>query len=192
MNTNLASSRLILHSISNSGKQSLKRFVGINPGASYGSSKRWQHEDFAKVAIELSSKFDIVIFGGPGEEKIAKKIENLLIKSNVFNFRNLASNTSVDELVNNISILDLFITGDTGPMHIAAAMQVPTVAIFGPTNVTETSQWMNHKSIIVKKNLDCQPCMKRTCPLKHNNCMRLIQPEEVLRSVEALIYDLSL
>jgi heptosyltransferase-2 len=68
-------------------------------------------------------------------------------------------------------------------MHLAAAFQIPTVAIFGPTNDKETSQWMNEKSIIVKKNLECQPCMKRTCPLKHHNCMKLIKASDVLRQL---------
>ena len=82
-----------------------------------------------------------------------------------------------------ISNLDIFITGDSGPMHLAASFQVPTVAIFGPTRDDETSQWMNEKSRIVKKNLDCQPCMKRTCPLTHHNCMKLIEAKEIIDSI---------
>jgi len=85
-----------------------------------------------------------------------------------------------------ISNLDLFITGDSGPMHVAAAFQVPTVAIFGPTKDNETSQWMNEKSLIVKKDLDCQPCMKRTCPLGHHDCMNLIKAEDVLKVVKGI------
>jgi heptosyltransferase-2 len=60
------------------------------------------------------------------------------------------------------------------------------VAIFGPTKDDETSQWMNDKSIIVKKNLDCQPCMSRTCPLGHHNCMKLITASDVLNAVNGL------
>ena len=85
-----------------------------------------------------------------------------------------------------IASLDLFISGDSGPMHIASALEVPTAAIFGPTNDIETSQWMNEKSVIVKENLECQPCMKRTCPLKHNNCMNLIKANSVLKAIETL------
>jgi len=66
-------------------------------------------------------------------------------------------------------------------MHIAAAFKVPTVSIFGPTKHIETSQWKNEKSIIIKENLDCQPCMKRECPLKHHNCMELIKSEKVIK-----------
>ena len=81
----------------------------------------------------------------------------------------------------------MFITGDSGPMHIAASFQIPTVSIFGPTRVEETSQWKNVQSVVVKKNLDCQPCMKRTCPLKHHNCMKLIKSDDVLIALDKII-----
>lgn len=167
--------------------KSKKKILGINPGASYGSAKRWYPQEFAKVARELSGEYDVIIFGGPGETDIAGDIEQALIDSGVTNYKNLAGNTTITELINKIASLDLFITGDSGPMHIAAAFQIPTVAIFGPTKDDETSQWMNEKSIIVKKNLDCQPCMKRTCPLQHHNCMNLIKAVDVLKAVEGII-----
>jgi len=163
--------------------------LGINPGASYGSAKRWYPNEFAKVASELSGQYDIVIFGGPNEVDIAGDIEKLLIEKGVSNYKNLAGNTTIPELINHISKLDLFITGDSGPMHVAAAFQVPTVAIFGPTKDDETSQWMNEKSSIVKKNLECQPCMKRTCPLQHHDCMNLIKAVDVLQSIKNLSSD---
>jgi len=164
--------------------KSKKKILGINPGASYGSAKRWYPQEFAKVARELSGEYDVIIFGGPGETDIAGDIEQALIDSSVTNYKNLAGNTTITELINKIASLDLFITGDSGPMHVAAAFQVPTVAIFGPTKDKETSQWMNKKSIIVKKNLECQPCMKRICPLQHHNCMNLIKAADVLDAVE--------
>ena len=71
-------------------------------------------------------------------------------------------------------------------MHIAAALEVPTVSIFGPTNHEVTSQWMNEKNKIVKQNLKCQPCMKRQCPLKHHDCMKAIKASEVLKAVELI------
>ena len=160
--------------------------LGINPGASYGSAKRWYPQEFAQVAAKLSSEYDIVIFGGPDEIDIAKDIEKSLIEKGVTNYQNLVGKTTIVELINQISSLDLFITGDSGPMHVAAAFQLPTVAIFGPTRDDETSQWMNEKSVIVKKNLDCQPCMQRTCPLKHHNCMKLIKADDVLKAVRSV------
>ena len=165
-----------------------KPTLGINPGASYGSAKRWYPNRFAQVAKELSSRFDIIIFGGSNELDIAKDIEDDLIKSGVKNYKNLAGKTSVSELIENIGGLSYFITGDSGPMHIAAAYDIPTVALFGPTKYKETSQWMNQKSKIVTHNLKCAPCMKRECPLLENNhaCMKEITANEVIDAISAL------
>jgi heptosyltransferase II len=185
ISTNFSAGKLVLKAIDSSpGNHNLK--LGINPGASYGSSKRWYPEEFSLVAAELSKKYDVVIFGGLGEVNIAHDIEKSLIEKGITNYQNLAGKTTITELINQISRLDLFITGDSGPMHIAATFQIPTVSIFGPTKDNETSQWMNEKSLIVKKNLECQPCMKRTCPLKHHNCMKMVTALDVLRSVKTL------
>jgi heptosyltransferase II len=163
-----------------------KKLLGINPGASYGSAKRWYPEEFAKVALGLSSEFDILIFGSNSEIDIANDIEEFLRLSGIYNFKNLSGSTSISELISQISQLDLFITGDSGPMHIAASFSIPTVSIFGPTRDKETSQWMNKKNITMKKKLACQPCMKRSCPLGHHNCMKLIKSNEVLKAIETI------
>ena len=188
LKSNFPAGKLVLHadSLKLSINNSSLPILGINPGASYGSAKRWHPEKFARVASELSGQYDIVIFGGEDEVDIVMDIEKLLLEKSVKNYQNLAGKTTIPELINHISHLDLFITGDSGPMHVAAAFEVPTVAIFGPTKDDETSQWMNEKSLIVKKNLDCQPCMKRTCPLGHHNCMNLIKAVDVLDSVKSL------
>ena len=182
---NVLASGLILHSVKQS-KNKKNKVLGISPGASYGVAKRWYPKEFADVAIDLSSQYDIIIFGGPGEKDIGKDIEKYLIEKGVDNYKNLTAKITIKELISQIANLDLFITGDSGPMHIAAAFQIPTVAIFGPTNDKETSQWMNEKNIILKKNLECQPCMKRECPLKHHNCMKLIKSVDVLDAVHSI------
>lgn len=183
---NFKPGKLLINQATKPTKKNPTLIVGINPGASYGSSKRWYPEKFAEVAIELSSQYEILIFGGLDEKDIASDIENILINKGVLNYKNIAGKTTITELVECISKLDLFISGDSGPMHIAASFQVPTVAIFGPTRDNETSQWMNQKSIIVKKHLDCQPCMKRTCPLLHHNCMKMIKAGDILNAIESL------
>jgi len=166
-----------------------KPILGLNPGASYGNAKRWYPEEFAAVAANLSNQYDITILGGPNEKEIAMDIQKLLVKKGITNFQNLAGITNISELINCISNFDLFITGDSGPMHIAACYKIPTVSIFGPTKDNETSQWGNNKSIIMKKNLECQPCMKRVCPLKHHNCMKLIKAKNVLSEIESFKTD---
>ena len=185
ININSIPGKLILHTESDYQFQKSK-LLGINPGASYGDSKRWTPEEFADVATKLSNKYDIIIFGGPNEQNIATDIEKYLINNKVENYKNLAGKTSIPDLINNIANLDLLVTGDSGPMHVASAFHIPTVTIFGPTNDKETSQWMNKKSKVVKMDLDCQPCMKRSCPLLHHNCMKLIKAKDVLIAIKQL------
>lgn len=161
-------------------KKLKKPTLGINPGATYGSAKRWYPERFAQVAKEFSDKYNIIIFGGDAEVNMAKDIEKLLITNEVTNYTNLAGKTSISELIENIAGLSLFITGDSGPMHVAAAYQTPTISLFGPTKYKETSQWMNQNSSLIRHKLECSPCMKRTCPIKTHECMKLITAEEVI------------
>jgi heptosyltransferase-2 len=163
-----------------------KATLGINAGATYGSAKRWYPERFAEVASKFSDKYDIIIFGGPNEVEMAQDIENSLKKLGVNNYTNLAGKTNIEELCSNIGGCSLFVTNDSGPMHIAAAYQVPTVAIFGPTRYKETSQWMNEKGIIVRHEMECSPCMKRECPLKHHECMKSIDASEVVDALKSI------
>lgn len=165
--------------------------LGINPGATYGSAKRWYPQEFAKTAIALSSVYDIKIFGGPAEVDIAQDIEKELHKANIKNYQNLAGKTSISELISEISHLDLFITNDSGPMHVAAAFGIVTVSIFGPTRFIETHQWSNENEILIRKDLACSPCMKRVCPLtnddEHHACMKLITADDILEILQKKI-----
>jgi len=174
--------------LSSTKEKNHKKILGLNPGATYGSAKRWYPKEFAKVAIALSQIYDIKIFGGPGETEIALDIEKSLEKEGIKNFENLAGKTSVEELISNISALDLFITNDSGPMHVAAAFNVPTVSIFGPTRHYETNQWQNDYEMLLRKDLECSPCMKRTCPLqdedKNHACMKEVTAQDVLQKLK--------
>jgi len=161
--------------------------IGINPGAAYGSAKRWDLKKFGELAKHFSPDYKIVLFGGNNELDVSKKLENYFKKHNIQNYHNLIGKTSIDELMQRISSLSILITGDSGPMHIAAAFQIPTVAIFGPTDHLETSQWKNKKGLIVRKEIECQPCKKRECPLLHNRCMNEITTQEVIEKVKYLI-----
>ncbi|BCX79887.1 glycosyltransferase family 9 protein [Campylobacter sp. 19-13652] len=162
--------------------------LGINAGASYGSAKRWLPERFASVAAELAGQFEIVIFGGKAESEICGEIERLLAQNGVA-AKNLAGKTSIAKLCSLIAGLGLFITNDSGPMHIAAAYKVPTIAIFGSTKDDETSPFDNPNARIVKLNppLKCMPCMKRACPLKTHECMDKVTAQMVLDEARRLL-----
>jgi heptosyltransferase-2 len=160
------------------GIQSNDFVLGINPGASYGSAKRWYPDRFAQVGRSLADEWSakIVIFGGPGEATIAGDIENRLEGTAV----NLAAKTSVRELMALIKRCNFFITNDSGPMHIAAAFDVPLVAVFGSTDYTGTSPY-NQKAVVVRKAVDCAPCKLRECPTDHR-CMMAVTEESVISS----------
>jgi len=161
-----------------------KQTLGLNPGATYGSAKRWYPEEFANVAKHFANRYDIIIFGGPSEIDIAKEVEEKLRSLHIENLTNLAGKTTIKELIEKVAGLSLFVTNDSGPMHIAAAYQIPTVALFGPTKYSETSPWKNPNSYILSHNLGCAPCMKRECPIKTHECMRGIKAEEVILLLE--------
>lgn len=172
-----------LHITSNVAKKNL---CVINPGAAYGEAKRWSAKGFGEVAVKLSTEYDIAIVGAPNETDIGTEVEDIIKQHGITNYQNSVGKTSMRELIDLIASAKLFITNDSGPMHIAAAFAIPTVAIFGSTDENETSAWGNPNYYVVKTELDCRPCKKRVCPLKHHNCMKLITVTDVLKASEAI------
>jgi len=157
--------------------------VAINPGATYGSAKRWYPDRFAAVADALSSEWDagIVVVGTAAEAPLAGEIESATRKPPV----NLAGKTTVRELMALLSLSSLLITNDSGPMHIGAAFGVPLVAIFGPTDWRRTSPWTS-LSKVVRVEIDCSPCRRRVCDRGHE-CMLGVSPEMVVDAVRQLL-----
>jgi len=156
--------------------------LGINPGATYGSAKRWYPDRFVAVARALAAKWNakVVISGGPGETAIAADIEHGLAGECL----NLAGRTSVRELMAVVKRCNFFITNDSGPMHLAAAFGVPLVAIFGSTDHSTTYP-LSAKALVVRESVDCAPCMKRECPTDHI-CMKAVKAETVIEQALAL------
>jgi heptosyltransferase-2 len=156
--------------------------LGLNPGATYGSAKRWYPERFAAVADELNKRWGVkvIITGGPDERAIGDEIA----AAAKVKCLNLAGRTSVRQLMALIKRCDFFITNDSGPMHIAAAFEVPLVAIFGPTDFTTTSPF-SKKSKVVSRDVECAPCLLRKCPTDHR-CMKGVAVEEVVAAASEL------
>ena len=156
--------------------------IGVNPGAAYGSAKRWYPERFAAAAATLAQKWQakILVLGGPSEVAIARDIEAALPAGCL----NMAGKLTVRELLALIGSCDFFISNDSGPMHIAAAFQVPLVAIFGSTD-HRTTYPFSENSVVVRKEIDCAPCLKRECPTDHR-CMQAVTAQDVVQAAEKL------
>ena len=163
------------------GKFGLKegdQIVGVNAGAAYGPAKCWPLERFAEVVRRLieDKKRHVVLFGSPDMAEtnriIAAGLGNQVI--------DLCGKTSLAELAACIGALDAFLTNDSGPMHIAAALKTPLVAIFGSTSDVKTGpyQW----GTVIHKRVLCSPCYRRTCPIDFR-CMKRIETDEVYQEV---------
>ena len=149
--------------------------IGLNPGSVYGSAKRWLPERFAQVADRLAAEHAacVLIFGGKGEEELGIAIAGMMTAPTIV----FSGRTTVRQLMALIKRCRLFLTNDTGPMHVAAAFNVPLVAIFGPTNPVTTAPYgPGHE--LVRHPVECSPCLLRECPIDHR-CMQGIGVDAV-------------
>jgi ADP-heptose:LPS heptosyltransferase len=131
--------------------------------------------------VHESKPADWVLFGVSGDVPTAAKIE----KACPFPVRNLAGKTTLDQLMDELSACDVLLTNDTGTMHLAAALGVPTVAIFGSTEPALTAP-VGSVHRVVREKVDCSPCFLRECPVDYR-CMLRIEPERITRELEALL-----
>ncbi len=156
--------------------------AGIAPGAAYGPAKRWFPDRFAAVADRLAAEFGarVLVFGSSGDRESAGAVQ----AAAKARFVNLAGGTSLREALALISRCRVFVSNDSGLMHVAAAMGVPTVAVFGSTNPVTTGP-MGPRFSIVRKPMDCSPCLKETCP-QDFRCMEAISAEDVWNEARSL------
>ena len=159
------------------------QWLAVNPGAAYGSAKRWIPQRFAEVADRLAETHGlrVLLTGGPSEIEIGRDIAQAMTHQPL----NLIGQTQVREMMALLSRCRLMITNDSGPMHVAAAFGVPLVAVFGPTDHTTTSP-LSERARIVRKPVDCAPCLLRQCPTDHR-CMEAIKVADVLAAAEELL-----
>lgn len=158
--------------------------VGINPGAYFGPAKRWFTDRYAALADQLIEKksAQVLIFGSADEIRIAREIESLMRNSP----RIMAGKTDLETLIALISKCDLFVTNDSGPMHLAAALETPLLALFGSTDEVATGPF-SRSAEVIHKHVECSPCLLRDCPIDLR-CFDRISADEV---VEAAIRRLS-
>jgi heptosyltransferase-2 len=152
-----------------------KTLVALCPGSTNSRAKRWQTASFAKLADLLSEQAnaEIILIGAKEEADVSREVAAQMRHKPVF----LTGVTNLAESIAVLSVCDLFIGNDTGPAHIAAALRLPTMVIFGPTN-PQTTRPFSETAEIIRRPPACAPCMLRDCPIDHR-CMTAIAPEEV-------------
>src|SRR5204863_7933423 len=150
--------------------------IGVSPGAAYGSAKRWLPERFAEAAGRLAKErgAKIALFGSKDERALCEQVAGLL---NDFPVTNYAGQTSLAQFIELAAACELFLTNDSGAMHIASALGVPTVAIFGATDDLATGPTGPHARV-VRQPVECSPCLLRECPIDHR-CMTRVGPDRV-------------
>ena len=158
-------------------------FAVINPGATNSRAKRWPAERFAEVADTLVEKhgFQIVIIGAPGDENVAQETGAAMRADSVV----IAGMTTVAELKGILGCSSLLVSNDTGAAHVSAALGVPTVVVFGPTEHFATRP-LSDAAAVVRHDVYCSPCMLRDCPIDHR-CMTGVTVETVYAEARRLL-----
>ena len=157
--------------------------VGVSPGAAYGTAKRWLPERFAESANRVASEFGaaVAIFGSKDERELCESIARVITGP----VKNFAGETTLAEFIDLAAACRVYLTNDSGAMHIASALGVPTVAIFGATD-DQTTGPTGPLAKVVREPVECSPCLKRECPIDHR-CMTRVTAARVAETALELL-----
>jgi len=168
--------------LSSKGIEDQDLLVGLSPGAAYGPAKRWPVERFAAIGDRAIREWGakVVVIGTEKERELGETLVSAATPGAV----NLCGMTGLGDALALIKRCRLFVSNDSGLMHVAAALKVPTVAIFGSTDSVATGP-RGKNARIVKQDMECSPCLKPECPVGYR-CLLAVQPEDVWRTMEEL------
>jgi heptosyltransferase-2 len=169
------------------------RLIGISPSAAYGSAKQWPPERFGQLINRIAAETpgaQILLLGSAGERE---RIDRIIQYSNAHgenkkaNLHNLAGVLKLGEAIAAISLCHVFVSNDSGMMHVAYSLNVPLAAIFGPTRPHKTGPLLEYhpRVKILHHPTPCAPCNDRDCPV-HHACMNAVAVDEVLEAIHAL------
>jgi heptosyltransferase-2 len=164
-------------------KSSGAPLIAIAPAAAYGPAKEWPLVRYAALIDMLyeSAGAECVLVGAPSEQQICAQVAATTRCDAIV----AAGQTKIGELIALLSLCDGFAGNDSGAMHLAAALAIPTVGIFGSTNPARTGPSGEHAGVIYHR-IECSPCLERTCRFGHYNCLREIAPAEVAQKLATL------
>jgi len=160
--------------------------IGISPSAAYGDAKRWLPERFAESGRQLAGQLaaSVLVFGAAAERPLCETVADPLRRAGI-EVRNLAGETSLREFIDLAAACRLFLTNDSGAMHISSALGVPTVAVFGATDDTTTGP-TGALARVVREHAECSPCLLRECPIDHR-CMTRVAAAAVTAAASPLL-----
>jgi heptosyltransferase-2 len=160
------------------------RVVGVSPGAAFGNAKRWLPERFADAALQIARRRNasIALFGSAAEAALCAQISARLGDHPHCNH---AGQTTLSQFIELAAACEVFLTNDSGAMHIASALGVPTIAIFGATDDIGPGP-TGSNARVVRQKVDCSPCLLRECPIDHR-CMTQVTVERVAAEALALL-----
>lgn len=161
-----------------------KPLVSLIPGASFGASKCWPAENFARLGDRLKDEHgaQVVIISGPGEEEIARQITSRMRHRSCNSGADILSLENLKVVIHDSAVV---VTNDTGPRHYAVAFGTPVVVLMGPTDPRYTQYGMN-KTRLLRMELDCSPCHLKVCPTDHR-CMTGISVDDVVHACKELL-----
>jgi heptosyltransferase-2 len=157
--------------------------VGVSPGAAFGSAKRWLPERFAEAADRVARELGgtVAIFGSKDERELCASVAAAIAAP----ARNFAGETSLAEFIDLAAACRVYLTNDSGAMHIASALGVPTVAVFGATNEVTTGP-TGPLARVIREPVECSPCLQRECPIDHR-CMTRVESARVAQAALDLL-----
>ena len=157
--------------------------IAMAPAAAYGPAKEWPAKNFASVIDGLAERIgaECVLVGAPSERAKCEEVAALTASGAMVS----AGATNIGELIALLSISSGFVGNDSGCMHLAGALGIPTVAIFGSTNPLRTGP-AGVRSRVIWHHLECSPCLARTCRFGHYHCLHQVEPQEALEALSAL------
>ncbi len=174
------------HFLANKKIPAERLLIGLNPGATFGTAKRWLTDRYARLGQRLIAELDahVAIFGGPGEMALGRQLAADIGKGCI----DLSGQTTLRQAMALIGRCNLFITNDSGLMHVAAALNTPQVAVIGPTDPTATGP-CNPESRLVQVPEACHlsPCLQPHCPIIDHRCMTAISVDMVMAAARTLL-----
>lgn len=162
------------------------QYICLNPGGAFGAAKHWPVSSFAELARRAANELGttVLVLCGPAERDEAREIVRIAAHRAVITLADDFPTLGLTKAA--IRHARLLVTTDSGPRHFAAPFQVPVVTMFGPTHVA-WSETHYERSLNLQLDMDCGPCQKRVCPLKHHRCMRDLSVNWVMKAVVSLL-----